>query len=96
MHSVIVEFQYADEFDRANIAGIAREARGRFEGLPHLRQKAFTIDEQNRRATNVYLWESEDAARGFFNDELVDVVTRLYGVRPTVTFAEVAELVDNG
>jgi hypothetical protein len=76
MHSVIVEFQYGDEFDRARIAGIAHEARGRFEGLPRLRQKAFTIDEQNRRATNVYLWESEDAARGFFNDELVDKVTR--------------------
>jgi hypothetical protein len=34
--------------------------------------------------------------RGFFNDELVDKVTRLYGVRPTVCFVEVAELVDNG
>jgi hypothetical protein len=96
MHSVIVEFQYGDEFDRARIAGIAHEARGRFEGLPRLRQKAFTIDEQNRRATNVYLWESEDSARGFFNDELVDKVTRVYGVRPTVSFVEVAELVDNG
>jgi hypothetical protein len=92
----MVEFQYGDEFDRARIAGIAHEARGRFEGLPRLRQKAFTIDEQNRRATNVYLWESEDSARGFFNDELVDKVTRLYGVRPTVSFVEVAELVDNG
>jgi hypothetical protein len=39
MHSVIVEFQYGDEFDRARIAGIAHEARGRFEGLPRLRQK---------------------------------------------------------
>ena len=96
MHSVIVEFQYGEEFDRARIAGIAHEARGRFEGLPRLRQKTFTIDEQNRRATNVYLWESEDAARGFFNDELVDRVTRLYSVRPTVSFVEVAELVDNG
>jgi hypothetical protein len=95
MHSVIVEFQYGEEFDRERIAGIAHEARGRFEGLPRLRQKAFTIDEQNRRATNVYLWESEDAARGFFDDELVDGVTRLYGVRPTVSFVEVAELVDN-
>jgi hypothetical protein len=92
----MVEFQYGDEFDRARIAGIAHEARGRFEGLPRLRQKAFTIDEQNRRATNVYLWESEDSARGFFNDELVDKVTRVYGVRPTVSFVEVAELVDNG
>ena len=95
MHGVIVEFKYGEEFDRAHVAGIAHEARGRFEGLPQLRQKAFTVDEQNRRATNVYLWESEEAARGFFNDELVDRVTRLYGVRPTVSFVEVAELVDN-
>jgi len=95
MHSVIVEFQYQDTFDRARIAGIAHEARGHFEGLPGLRQKAFTIDEQNRRATNVYLWESEDAARGFFTDDLVERVTGLYGVRPSVSFVEVAELVEN-
>jgi hypothetical protein len=95
MKGVIIEFQYGEDFDRARVAAIAREARGRFEGLPHLRQKAFTIDEQNRRATNVYLWESEDAARAFFSDELVDRVTGLYGVRPTVSFVEVAELVDN-
>ena len=95
MQGVIVEFQYADDFDRARIEGIAREARGRFEGLPGLRQKVFTVDEQNRRATNVYLWETEEAARGFFSDELVERVTGLYGVRPTVTFVEVAELVDN-
>jgi hypothetical protein len=93
---VIVEFQYADDFDRARIAGIAHEARARFEGLPGLRQKAFTVDEQRRRAVNVYLWDSEEAARGFFNDELVERVTGLYGVRPTVTFVDVAELVDNG
>jgi hypothetical protein len=96
MNCVIIEFQYGDEFDRARVSEIAREARGAFEGMPQLRQKAFTIDEQNRRATNVYLWESEDAARGFFNDELIDRVTGLYGVRPTLAFAEVAELVDNG
>jgi hypothetical protein len=96
MHSVIVEFQYGEEFDHARIAAIAREPRGHFEGLPHLHQKAFTIDDQNHRATNVYLWDSEDAARGFFDDQLVDRVTGLYGVRPTLSFVEVAELVDNG
>jgi len=95
MQGVIVEFQYADDFDRTRIEEIAHEARGRFEGLPGLRQKAFTLDEQNRRATNVYLWETEEAARGFFSDELVERVTDLYGVRPTVTFVDVAELVDN-
>jgi hypothetical protein len=92
---VIVQFQYEGEFDAVRIAGIAHEARGRFEGLPELRQKAFTLDEANRRATNVYLWESEAAARAFFDDTLVERITGLYGVRPTVTFVEVAELVDN-
>ena len=95
MHSVIVEFQYDDEFDREHVAAIALEARGRFEGMPQLRQKAFTIDEHSRRATNVYFWESEEAAREFFDDALLERVTGLYGVRPTLSFVEVVELVDN-
>lgn len=95
MQGVIVELQYGDDFDRARLEGVAREARGRFEGMPGLRQKAFTLDEESRRATNVYLWESDEAAREFFSDELRDLVTQLYGVRPTIRFVEVAELVDN-
>jgi hypothetical protein len=95
MQGVIVELQYGDDFDRARLEGVAREARGRFEGMPGLRQKAFTLDEENRRATNVYLWESDEAAREFFSDELRDLVTQLYGVRPTIRFVEIAELVDN-
>jgi hypothetical protein len=96
MQGVIVEFQYGDDFDPGRLTAIAHEARGRFEGMPGLRQKAFTVGEEGRRATNVYLWDSEEAARGFFSDELVEFVTGLYGVRPSVSFVEVAELVDNG
>jgi heme-degrading monooxygenase HmoA len=95
MQGVVVEFQYGDDFDPARVEAIAREARGRFEALPGLRQKAFTVDEPNRRAMNVYLWDSEEVARAFFSDELVERVTDLYGVRPSVSFVEVAELVDN-
>jgi hypothetical protein len=95
MKGVIVEFQYGDEFEPDRIAAIAREARGRFEALPGLRQKAFTVDEANRRAMNVYLWDSEELARGFFTEELVERVAVLYGLRPSVSFVEVAELVEN-
>jgi hypothetical protein len=96
MQGVIVEFQYGDDFDPARVAAIARDARGNFEAMPGLRQKAFTVEEPNRRAMNVYLWDSEEPARSFFTDELVERVTGLYGVRPSVSFVEVAELVDNG
>lgn len=95
MQAVLIEFQYADDFDRARVAEIARDARTRFEGMPGLRQKAFTVDEQNRRATNVYIWDSGEAARAFFDEGFAERVAALYGVRPTVTFAEVVELVDN-
>jgi len=92
---VLVEFQFGDDFDVAKVAAIAQAARAQFEGMPGLRQKAFTIDEANRRARNVYLWDDEDAARAFFNDALRERVTGIYGVAPTITFVEVAELVDN-
>jgi hypothetical protein len=95
MQGVIVEFQYGDEFEPDRIAAIAHEARKRFEALPGLRQKTFTVDEARRRAVNVYLWDSEEPARDFFSDELVERVAALYGVRPSVSFVEVAELVDN-
>ncbi len=96
MQGVFVEFQFGDDFDAARIEGIAHKARQTFEGMPGLRQKTFTVDADRRRATNVYLWTSEEAARGFFNDALVERVTGLYGVKPTVSFVEVAEIVDNG
>src|SRR3954466_6764954 len=96
MQGVIVDFQYGDDFDASKVAGIAHEARARFVGMPGLRQKAFTVDEPNRRAPNVYLWESDEAAPAFFDDALVERITALYGVRPTVSFVEVAELVVNG
>ena len=95
MIGVLVTFEYGDDFDPGRAAGVAEAAHGSFEGMPGLRLKAFTVDEGNRRATNVYLWESEEAARAFFDDALRERVTGLYGVAPRIDFVEVAALVDN-
>ena len=82
--------------DRERAAKVAAQARSMFEGMPGLRSKAFTYDESGGRASNFYLWQSEDAARAFFTDELRERVTELYGAAPTIDFVEVLELVDNG
>ena len=95
MIGVSVTFQYDEDFDHARVVSIAANARGGFEGMPGLRSKAFTVDDARRRAMNFYVWESEDAARSFFSDELRERVTGLYGVEPTIDFVEIAELVDN-
>ena len=95
MIGVFVTFRYKDNFDEQAIRKIAETARARFEGTPGLRSKAFTINSGKREATNFYVWESEDAAKAFFTGELLERVTGLYGVRPTVEFVQIATLVEN-
>jgi hypothetical protein len=95
MIGVFVTFRYGDNFDERAVRTIAETARARFEGMPGLRSKAFTLNPGKREATNFYVWDAEDAARAFFTDELLQRVTALYGVRPSVEFVEIAALVEN-
>lgn len=95
MIGVNVTFEYGEGFDRERVIAVAEKARGMFEGMPSLRYKFFTFDETNRRATNFYVWDSNDAAEAFFSDELRERVTGLYGVAPTIDFVEIAQVVAN-
>ena len=95
MIGVSVTFQYDEGFDHARVVAIAENARGTFEGMPGLRSKVFTVDDAQQRAMNFYVWESVDAAKSFFSEEMRERVTGLYGVAPTIDFVEVAQLVDN-
>jgi hypothetical protein len=95
MIGVLVRFRYESEFSEARLRQVAGAARGKFEGMPGLRSKAFTIDPVNREALNFYIWESEEAAKAFVSPQLMDLVTELYGVRPTLQFVEVVALVEN-
>jgi hypothetical protein len=96
MIGVFVTFRYTNNFDEQAVRKIAEKARATFEGMPGLRSKAFTVSPKKREATNFYVWSSDEAAKAFFTDALVDRITGLYGVRPTVDFVEIATLVDNG
>jgi heme-degrading monooxygenase HmoA len=95
MVGVFVKFRLGTSFDEQGVRKIAEVERARFEGMPGLRSKVFTLNSGKREATSFYVWESEDAAKTFFNDELLAQVTGLYGVRPSVEFVEIAALVEN-
>ena len=95
MIGVFVTFRYGDNFDEQAVRKIAETSRVRFEGMLGLRSKAFTLNSAKREAVNFYVWDSEDAAKAFFTDELLERVAGLYGVRPSVEFVEIATLVEN-
>ena len=52
MIAVFVEF---DAVDGALVRKVADEFRGLFEGMPGLRWKFFTVDEDRKLARNVYV-----------------------------------------
>ena len=95
MIGVVVTFRFGSGFDEQVIRKIAETARARFEGMPGLRSKTFTFNSAKCEAVNFYVWNSEDAARAFFSEQVLEIVTGLYGVRPTVEFVQIATLVEN-
>jgi len=94
MIGVLVTFTQPDKFDRSTVAEIAEKERGTFEGMDGLRFKTFTLDDAGK-ARNFYLWDDEEKARAFFTDEVVDMVTGIYGVAPEIEYLEMLEFVDN-
>ena len=95
MIGVFVTFRYEDNFNEEALRAIAENARAKFEGMPGLRSKAFTINSEKREAVNFYVWDSEDAARALFTDQFREMVTNKYGVSPSIEFVQILTLVDN-
>lgn len=95
MIAVTVRFEFGDDFNEVRLQQIAQAARAKFEGLPGLRSKAFTIDAARRQAFNFYVWESEEAARAFFTPQAIEGVSKIYGVTLTIEYLVLATLVEN-
>ena len=95
MLGVFVSFRCDGNFNERAAREIAEKVRARFVGMAGLRSKAFTFNCEKRQAINFYVWESEDAAKAFFTEDLLERVTGLYGVRPTVELVQIAALVEN-
>ena len=95
MLGVLIRFQFGTDFNADKLRAIAEGARPKFEGMRGLISKTFTIDAERRAAVNFYVWESERIARDFFTDAMLEQVTGLYGVKPSLEFLEIAQRVEN-
>jgi heme-degrading monooxygenase HmoA len=96
MIGVIVTLGPSDHLDHDRATAFAEQAAPMFEGMAGLRSKVFMWDAESSTVTNVYVWESEQAARAFFTPGLVSHVTEAYGAEPQVRFTEISALIDNG
>ena len=67
MIATLVTFDLGNDFDAETVRQNALIARSKFENMPGLRSKAFSIDVDKKQARNFYIWEGEAAARNFFS-----------------------------
>ncbi|MES2957468.1 MAG: hypothetical protein V4792_04720 [Pseudomonadota bacterium] len=86
MVEVLLTFLFGAEFDEARIRQVSETGQGEAKTTPGLRSKRLMIDRANCGAVLLYLWDSEDTARDFFSLDRVELITALYGVRPTIQF----------
>ena len=95
MIAVFITFRYGENFSAANVRQLAESSRAKFEGMPGLRSKLFSVLPELREARNLYVWDDPEAARRLFTPESRDRIAALYGVQPIIEYAEVCTLVEN-
>ena len=93
MIGVFVTFRYGDNFDERAVRKIAETARVRFEGMPGLRSKAFTLNPGMRRPRTSMFDRRRPPKRSSLTG--YERVAGLYGVRPSIEFVQIAALVEN-
>jgi hypothetical protein len=95
MIAVFITFRYGENFSAAKLRQLAETSRAKFEGMPGLRSKHFSVLPDSREARNVYVWDDPEEARRFFTPETRNRIAALYGVQPIIEYAEVCALVEN-
>jgi hypothetical protein len=95
MIAVFITFRYGEDFSATKVRRMAENSRAKFEGMPGLRSKLFSVLPDTREARNVYIWANPEAARTFLTPENLERIAGLYGVQPVVEYAEVCTLVEN-
>ena len=95
MIAVFITFRFREDFSAAKVRQLAQVSRAKFEGMPGLRSKVFSVLPELREARNLYVWDDPEAARRFFTPETRDRIAALYGVQPIIEYAEVCALVEN-
>ena len=95
MIALFVTFRYGADFNAEKLRQIAERSAGKFDGMPGLRSKLFSVSSELREARNVYIWDDANAAKTFFTQSTRDGIAALYGVPPLIAYAEVCRLVEN-
>ena len=95
MHTVLVKYVLPKPAPRAAMMEGFKAVEARFRAAPGLLRKYFAYDEAAHTGHSVYLWESEEAARRFFNEEFLAGFKAKFGTAPELFYVDTLMVIDN-
>lgn len=96
MITVIVKYKTAKQYTHEEISAMFKHgAEKMFKGMPHLYSKQFCFDVNSSEGLSVYLWDSMESAKAFFNEEFLRTFQQSMGAAPTLEFHNTIVTVDN-
>ena len=96
MHTVFFKYVLPKPVPRAEMLEKFQASEPMFRGLPNLIRKQYGYDEETHTGYSVYTWESEAAARAFYNDNFLAHFRKTFGTEPELLFIDTLFVVDNG
>ncbi len=96
MYAAIVTYTPDDTLSEADIEARFEASTPLFSGMPGLVRKYFCFDSERREGVSLYIWESEEAAKGCFDSPQFQQGFRsAFGCEPVIRIINVRHLVDN-
>lgn len=95
MHTILVKYVLPAPVPRAKLLEAFKATEARFRAVPKLIRKYYCYDEANHTGHSVYLFESEEAARDFFDEAMIVTFREKFGVTPELEFVDTLMVVDN-
>jgi len=95
MITTLVQFQLASPVTLAEATRRFESTAPKYQNVPGLIRKYYVRSEDGRVAGGIYLWETRAAAERMYSDGWRAMVTKVYGVEPTVTWFDTPVIVDN-
>ena len=96
MYTVLVKYRLPRPVPREALLEGFKQAIPKFENAPGLIRKYFCYDEAAHTGHSVYLMESEEVARAFFNDTFMEAMKGTFQATPELFFVDTLLVIEQG
>lgn len=95
MITALVQFRLRDPISLERAREAFSKSAPKYEGVPGLLRKYFTVAEDGCALGGVYLWRSKEDAERFYSDAWKTSILEKYGSLPSIAYFHSPVIVEN-